>query len=523
MMRKPHLVLLVAALLVGGTLRINGIAWGLPDGVHANYSYHPDEAFLLQWAADLYQGKIVSKQFIYGGTFYASTLEAARHVADAMTVDRQATLRDRILAARGASALFALLAILTTYFAGATLFGCMSGAWAAVVMALAPGHIIAAQIARPDSLFTLLLCLNLLFAARLVRGCSSVRWNLIGAAVVLGVAVATRFPAALWWLGHVGALVMAARTSALRGRVLLRSVAQLSAIAGLTYLIASPQSVMYFPALIDGLNVQFAYQRGASVEQLTSGVGGWRYGGSIMAEALGYGFYLPALAAIALAAWRRTRADVLVALFVVPYFLALTTTHWVVVRYFVPLLPLLAIWIGGLIQRSVTAHGLQRTLAIALCIGAVTVNALASAIYTAAVCAPDTRDQALRWLLTHAAPATHIGVLQAYDGDVYFHPPAISHFNWSACVLSSCDLAQFFSGPAQLLVIADNYLDEVTIDGRRSQVASALAAQTTYEPIARFAPSLIWHGYDVTPQFRAPDVRDALTGLTIFRRRATAP
>lgn len=522
-MLKPHWVILLAALVIGAVLRINGLTWGLPDDIHASYSYHPDEAALLAWADDLYQGKIVSKQFIYGGTFYGSSLQLGSRIADATAHDGRASLRARILVARGASALFALLAILITYFAGAALFDGLSGAWAAMVLALAPGHIIAAQIARPDSLFTLLLCLNLWCAARLMRGGAHARWDLVGAAAVLGIAVATRFPAALWWLGHVAALLMAARSTVTNRRRLCSSIAQLSALAALAYLIASPHSVMYFAVLLDGLNVQFAYQRGAEAQQLASGVGGWRYGGSIMAEALGYGFYLPALVAIVLAAWRRTRADLLLAIFVVPYFLALTTTHWVVVRYFVPLLPLLAIWTGHLIARDLASGSLRRSIAAALYLCAVTINALAIGIYATAVRAPNTRDQALSWLVNHIAPATSIGVLQGYDGDVYFHPPAISHFRWSTCVLTSCNLTAFFHGPAQVLVIADYYLDEITMDSRRSHVARALAAQTAYEPIARFAPSLVWHGYDVTPQFSAPDVRDALTGLTIYRRKITAP
>lgn len=64
-MRKPHLVLLMTALMVGTGLRINGVGW----------------------AADLYRGTIVAKQFMYGGTFLFSSLQASSDLADAVAGD----------------------------------------------------------------------------------------------------------------------------------------------------------------------------------------------------------------------------------------------------------------------------------------------------------------------------------------------------------------------------------------------------------------------------------------------------
>ena len=69
-------------------------------------------------------------------------------------------------------------------------------------------------------------------------------------------------------------------------------------------------------------------------------------------------------------------------------------------------------------------------------------------------------------------------------------------------------------------MIADTYLDPSNAAGQRMHVAPALAAQSDFEVLARFSPHLMWRGYDVTPQFRAPDMRDALTTLTVYRRRA---
>lgn len=53
--------------------------------------------------------------------------------------------------ARYFSLCYAVLSILLTYLAGATRYSKSVGAWAALIMALAPGHVIAAQVARPDA------------------------------------------------------------------------------------------------------------------------------------------------------------------------------------------------------------------------------------------------------------------------------------------------------------------------------------------------------------------------------------
>ena len=518
-MLKLHFAVLLVAIVVGAALRVDGVRWGLPDDVHASYSYHPDEASLLEWASDLYHGKIISKQFIYGGTFYLTTLEAGKRVAALLRHGAPLSLRERMLAARCSSALFAVLAILFTYLAGATLFTPAAGAWAALALALAPGHVLAAQVARPDALFTLLLVLNVCCAARLLGALGNRQMNLLTAGMLLGVSVATRFPAALWWLGYALALFMAGRDSAPGRRAWLSSLAVVSVVALLAYGLASPHSLRHAAVLFDGLATQFHYQRGAALADAVHHGGALHYGGSVMAEAIGYGSYAPALLALLVAAWRRARADLLLATFALPYFLSLASSQWVLVRYFVPLLPLLALWLGAMIEQGLRSASVVRALSVALALCAFGVNGLTLAVYNRALHLPDSRDRALAWLVTHAAPATRIGVLQGYDGDVYLHPPAIARFEWSACALNVCDPAQFFATAQDFFVVADAQMLETNAAGQRLRVASALAARHDLEAIARFEPLTTWHGYDVRPQFRHHDMREALTTLTIYRRR----
>lgn len=517
-MRRPHVVVLAVALVIGAALRINGIGWGLPDGIHSTYSYHPDEVSLVGWAADLYRGTIVPKQFIYGGTFFYSTLQASSYFADAVAGGVGATLRDKIAMARYFSLCWSMLGILAAYFLGATLYGKSVGAWAALIVALAPGHVMVAQVARPDALFTLLLSLNLLYAGRIARGIGKPTWNLCVGGALLGLAVATRFPAGVCWFAYLLALRFAHNPHDSTRTTLGVLSVRLSLVALSAYLVASPHSVSHFPALVNGLVTQFGYQRGAMDQTVSAAINSWRYGGDIMAQATGYGFYLPTLTALVYALMRHERSDYLVAAVALPYFALLISTNWIVVRYFVPLLPLVAVVLGRGLEAGLTTP-LFRAVTFAVVISAVSVNGLTLGIYGAALRAPDVRDQALQWLLGNVAPGTAIGVLQAYDGDVYFHPPAIARFKWSACRLRTCDPAQFFASPLTVLIIADTYLGEVSAHGQAINIARLLAAHPEYVPVRRFAPELARWGYDVTVQFSAADLRHVLPALTIYRRR----
>lgn len=518
-MRQPYFIVLLVALALGSALRINGLTWGLPDDIRRTYSYHPDESSLIGWATNLRQGALLDKQFMYGGTFYFSTLVAGNYLAATMAPTQVASLRHEIIIARAFSLLCAVLSIVLVYAVGATLYRPMAGAWAALILALSPGHLIVAQVARPDALFTLLLTVNLLLAARLLRGIGNPRRTLWLAGVALGVSMATRFPAGVWWLGYALTLSLVVRGDDGEKRSPWPLLAQLSTIAVAAYVLASPHSVMHFSMLVEGLTTQFNYQRGVAASAPMAATNGWRYGGEIMAQALGFGWYFPALAALVWCAWRRQRADLLLLGFALPYFLLLTTTHWQVVRYFVPLLPVLATICGRLLADGLASAGLVRAASIAVAICAFTINAMALGVYAAAEREPDPRDQALAWLLNTVHAGSRIGVLQGYDGDVYFHPPAVSRFQWTACVLPKCEPEQFFSSGAEWLIVADHYLAPVTADGRRSTVARALAAQSSFRPVQRFAPSLGRFRYDLGPQFGNADMRHAIPALTIYRHR----
>ena len=201
----------------------------------------------------------------------------------------------------------------------------------------------------------------------------------------------------------------------------------------------------------------------------------------------------------------------------------MSSASWLLVRYFAPLLllPLLAIWLGQLAEAGLCAlAGPTRRVAGVTIAAAIAVNLLALGTYSAALRDADIRDQTLVWLMNNVPAKTRIGVVQGFDGDVFSHPPAISHFAWTACPLSSCDLQQFLAQPLDIVIVADTYLQRPAIvgTGLSSTVSAVLAEQSIYLPRRRFAPRWSRFGVDVANQFSAYDLHAALPTLTLYWR-----
>ena len=151
---------------------------------------------------------------------------------------------------------------------------------------------------------------------------------------------------------------------------------------------------------------------------------------------------------------------------------------------------------------------------------AMAVNLLALGTYSAALRDADIRDQTLAWLMNNIPAKSRIGLLQGFDGDVFSHPPAIAHFDWTACPLSICDLQQFLAQPLDIVIVADTYLQRPAIvgTGLSSTVSAVLAEQSIYLSRKRFAPRWSRFGVDVANQFSAYDLHAASPTLTLYWR-----
>ena len=504
-------------------LRWPGMDWGLPNDIHSEYSYHPDEAFSLGFGDDLYHGHVIPRHFIYGGTFYYRSLGYSNRLAEWLSDD--ATTAAQILTARYLSLAYALLAVVVLYFAARTFFTHQVGMISGILLALAPGHVIWAQRGRPDELFVLLVTLNLYCMGRLLKRRGNQSLNVALGGLFLGVAVATRFPAGALVFGYVAALTYAAARP-LTWPAVVKPFGGLAVSALLFYSIASPHTWSYFQYFIDGMSITWTYESAPFVDAIGRGPGWWQYGGRLFSQAIGYGFYLPALAALVFTVARCKSPDVVLLAAALPYFVLLAMVSWTVVRYFIPLLPAIAILTARFVVIAYRVpRPLVRRTTVAIVAVASLFNLAAIAAYSTAVAAPDVRDTTLTWMSQHIPPRTDIGVFQRYRGDVFFNPPGISRYKWTVCVLQECDAKAFLHRNFEYLVIPDEYLHDAIRLGEQhpieayQQLVTWLDTQSHYTAVLTAGKRLELLGLDFSSQFDAFDIRIALPTLYILQAR----
>lgn len=424
---KIYFLLLIAVVL-GLALRLYGIRWGLPNALHPEYSYHPDEVFHLIYARMLVDGTIIGKQFMYGGTFYYSILYAYYFVGDrfADLLGGANYFASTILFGRYVHTMLAILTILIVYQCGRAFFGKTAGGLAAVILAVMPGHILCAQRMRPDEIAAFLSALTILLSWRLVSTDQGVRLRLyIITGLLLGVATALRFPLAIMIVAPVAAHAFA--SGGKNGAEVLRSLldwkmAAMLVAVFLGYAVASPHTFMYPDWFMQGMKIQWRYQSNPFMDAVDAGPGIYQYGWTMLHEAMGYPIYFLALGGIVLALIKRSRADIVILAAAVPYFILTTFTSWVVVRYTLPLLPPLAILAGRFVVYVAEEIPRHKIAAYAVLAMALSVTVMADYAYLKMEAGEDVRDEASGWIQDKLPKGSSILTVRAYYEDYYFNP-----------------------------------------------------------------------------------------------------
>jgi hypothetical protein len=426
--------LIGAALALAFALRMWGLGWGLPNKLHY-FSYHPDETANL-WACtpelgglDLPNGQLLPHFYNYG-TFYLYlsnfAISASRTVGiGGPVMDANGDLRPRNLAAtyyaaRLVTALMGTATVWVVFAIGGLLWGPTAGILAALSLALFPLHAQHSHFFTVDAPMTLLLCLALLFACRTQQGIYSERRGAVYVAIAAGLAAATKYIGGMALLALVVALVARRRAAAARTARLAAApglpgtLALALAITAVTYLAACPGTVLEWPLFLHHVKSMFINMRGTPDIQFINVGPGWLY---IIQRNLSVGLgpvmLLLALAGLGYAAWRREPGDAVLASFGVPYYLLMAVASSLYARYDVPLLPLLALWIGRLladgVRRVRVAHLALRAAAIALIAAAFAFTLAHSVTILLPMGRTDPRDQAGRWLARNAPMPTRIG------------------------------------------------------------------------------------------------------------------
>lgn len=520
-----------AILFLALLLRLNGLDWGMPNPVHPGYSYHPDEIYLLRWAQMLQEGSLIPKHFIYGGTFYYHTLQViiwfGRLLAATFGGQELFTI---FLIGRSVGVLYALATIGLVYAVGSLLYSRTAGLLAALILAVLPAHVFHAQVIRPDELFALEYAGNLWFMARILKRRGTPMASLVGGGLLLGVTVATRFPAGALFLAYVLAIFLAlaeefpADPTRVR-QTALRYLAILAGLSCLGYAVASPTTFFHFREFLAGLQVQWHYQSGLFLDAVERGPTWYQYGGRMLHEALGLPFQILALAATVYALWKRRGADLLLLALLLPYGLMLAKTSWVVTRYLVPLLPVLALIMVSLLRDLAGRNPRLKVLAAGMVVVASLWSVTLDLAYAKTLRGPDPRDAAAQWLAESASPQARVGTVDCYKGDYFTPPPQPQGQQWDTFHLNQEGVGRFLDQPFDFIVINEAILaDTKRLGTKYPQLLPyhelLLWSKTSpgYTLVKTFPSSVEIGGLDLGDDFASVDCMLARPTILIYRR-----
>ena len=399
---------LVAALVAGSLLRLNGIDWGTDPVTGEFHAFHPDESTIVRnsrWVGtDLRQ-----IQMPYG-FFPAYLLWGVSSLAGvSLSPDSNSGLREAHLLARSITAAMSVASIWVVFLIARTLGGGLTAAISAVLLAFCFGHVQQAHYYTVDPLLTATAVLCLYLILRMPKAGAA---TYVAAGALVGIAVGTRLVGVLLVVPFVvqhlppdwyrrPARVFHALVSVRTGLFL----AGLFAMA----IACEPFSVLE-PSRFFGDDDLLTWRRSLDVS-LGEVVFAWSlydigtkpflfHLTDLLPYSLGLPLFAAAVAGCLLAVILRNRTALVLLSWVIVYFAAVGGHHLKPVRYVLPLLPplvVLAAWGCALCVRRVrfrpVAYGVP---AIVIC-ASVSIGLTTWNIYERT----DARIEAARWIETH--------------------------------------------------------------------------------------------------------------------------
>ncbi len=399
--RPVHLALIV---LVGAVLRLWGILHGLADGL----IYHAD-AHLAVWSAwHLHLGgPFRTARFDAAHGFLSwLALEATDLVGQGVGYPPQWTfaLIGSVLALL--TAVMGTLTISAVYVLGARAFGPRVGLLAAAFVAVSPLHSFHSHYPYRDVPMVLALTLTLAACVSLAARPSAVAY--IGAAVGAGLTIALK-PAGL---------VVAVPVAVALALAWRRRRTPWVPIATLALLLAALVGVSVFQtgdllSPLAGVHDKGLFAWGFITHRRPAMSHGAVRALLLLGDWLGWPALLAFGVGLGVAVWRRQLADLVLVAFLVPAFLAAAAIPWMDERFFVYLVPPVAVLLArGLLGAADRARSrpLARVAVLLVTLALLTGDLGRSAWQGVLLSLPDTRALAGRWFEAHVPRSTRVSM-----------------------------------------------------------------------------------------------------------------
>jgi 4-amino-4-deoxy-L-arabinose transferase-like glycosyltransferase len=384
--------LLGAIVVLALALRLWNLQFGLPEW------YHPDELLKARAIARIASGDLHPGSFYHPSfMLYASAMMLRLQHADGSGIDEQSAVR----AGRLMVALLGTATVGLTFLAGARAYGATAGLIAALLLAVAPLHVVCSHYLKEDVPLTFWAVATFVTSLGILsRGATR---DVTRAAFLAGLAAGTKY---------TGLLCIALPWMAQRARGSERGPRRVLVAATCGFLLTTPF------ALIDPVGfVRGAGHEGGNAFTGMAGVRVWPFA-YLWTYHLRFSLLpgvglLPMLAAAVgmISAWqRRTTVDRMLLAIVIALYAIFETSPYKpppnADRYVLPLLPFVALLGATGLQAAAMAIRDQR-LGVALITLVMSAPLLTSMRLTSAM-QPDTRQDAAQWLRTHACGQSRI-------------------------------------------------------------------------------------------------------------------
>ena len=288
--------------------------------------------------------------------------------------------------------------VFAVYRIGERLWGRRAGHFAALTLAVMPLHAQHSHFLTVDVPATFWAMLSLLWAVRLATGDPKPGRAALWAGVFAGLAAATKYNLALAILPLIAACVVTRRPKAL--------ALGLPAFV-FAFFSACPGAVLENAAFLRDLRFEAVHVQNVDDPTFRDTGNGFVYH---VARNLDAGLGLPllvlALASVGYAVYKRERGDGLLAAFALPYYVLISLAAVRYARYTIPLLPVLALWVGRMMADWSRAASPVRRGGVALWVSAATLGDLTlwcgvcDSLLNASMADQDMRDWALRLMDT---------------------------------------------------------------------------------------------------------------------------
>ncbi len=425
---KRTTVYLLLILILAGALRLIGLRFGFP------YFLHPDEPTAVRRALLFFRDGLNPRWFAMP-SFYLYLLHFSFRAHWAVsTLFQSPALLPHLspdplpyyLIGRVWSALAGTATVLVLYRIGKKLYSARTGLAAAFLLTILPLHLLHSHYATVDIPVTFLITLSFCFSASILS--RRRLGDYLAAGAVAGLAAAVKYNGLFALFPLLAAHLLRRRGSEER---FLRRFADLFPLVGLAaallvFFFASPYALIEIRRLYGDLLSQSHYliHSGHGPIFIATKPGALYNIFYLLYYAGGPVFWLLAVAGVLAAFWKRQRADWLVLAYIIPYFILISIPVVKFSRFFIPLLPFLALFAGRLFEIRL----LRRLPAVAVGTAASLILvwlSLQAIAYTGVLAEEDIRLQAKAWLENNLVRPARVGLIKTETGLIFLDDPPI--------------------------------------------------------------------------------------------------